>query len=227
MHQTGMNTFLAAAAERSRTFRIIGVAAVLMAAVVASVMFATSARGPQPIGARPAGAVTTPGSSSASSPSASPTAASVETLAATQAAFTCGSSTFTAKGAPATSFVDAMRTGSYTGYDRFVVEFKNGQPGSISIRPQAGTTFNQSPSGQAVKVGGRHGVLVIIRGADAHTAFAGRRDIKTSLPSLAEVRVIEDFEGQVALGLGVSQTACYRAFVLPNPVRLVIDLKSS
>ena len=198
-----------------------------MAAVVAGVMFATGAHGPQPIGARPAGVVTTPGASSASSPSASPTAASIETLAATQAAFTCGSSTLTAKGAPATSFVDALRTGAGRGYDRFVVEFKNGQPGSISIRPQAGTTFNQSPSGQAVKVGGRHGVLVIIRGADAHTAFAGRRDIKTSLPSLAEVRVIEDFEGQVALGLGVSQSACYRAFVLPNPVRLVIDLKSS
>jgi hypothetical protein len=222
-----MNTFFAATAERSRPLRIIGVAAVLMAAVAAGVMFATGANRPQPTGALPASAVTSPVLSSASSPNPLPTAASAETLTATQAAFTCGSSTLTAQGAPATSFVDALRTGSHTGYDRVVVEFKNGQPGSVSIRPQAGTTFNQSPSGQAVKVAGRHSVLVIIRGADAHTAYSGPRDIKTSLPSLAELRVIEDFEGQVALGLGVSQTACYRAFVLANPVRLVIDLKSS
>jgi hypothetical protein len=199
-----------------------------MAAVAAGVMFATAANRPQPTGSVPAGALASPApSSSTSSPGSPPTPASAETLAATQATFTCASSTLTAQGAPATSFVDALRTGPHTGYDRVVVEFKNGRPGSISIRPQAGTTFNQSPSGQAVKVAGRHGVLVIIRGADAHTAYSGPRDIKTSLPSLAEVRVIEDFEGQVALGLGVSQTACYRAFVLANPVRLVIDLKSS
>ena len=198
-----------------------------MAAVAAGVMFATSANRPQRASAVPAGAVTTPVSSSASSSSPVPTAMSTETLAATQAALTCGSSTLTAQGAPATSFVDAVRTGSHDGYDRVVVEFQNGRPGSISIRPQAGTTFNQSPSGRAVKVAGRHGVLVIIRGADAHTGFAGLRDIKTSLPGLAEVRMIEDFEGQVALGLGVSQAACYRAFMLANPVRLVIDLKSS
>jgi hypothetical protein len=198
-----------------------------MAALAAGVMFATNANKPRPTGAMPVGAVTTPVSSSAPSPSPLPAAAPAETLAATQPAFTCVSTTLTAKGAAATSFVDALRTGSHTGYDRVVVEFRNGQPGSISIRPQAGTTFNQSPSGQAVKVAGRHGLLVIIRGADAHAAYAGTRDIKTSLPSLAEVRVIEDFEGQVALGLGVSQSACYRAFVLASPVRLVIDVKSS
>ena len=113
------------------------------------------------------------------------------------------------------------------GYDRVTVEFKNGLPGSISIRPQASTIFNQSPSGQAMNLAGKHGILVIIRGSDAHTAYSGVRDIMTSFGGLAEVRVIEDFEGQVSLGLGVSQTPCYRAFVLANPVRLVIDVKSS
>lgn len=223
-----MNTFFAATAERSRQYRIVGVAAVLMAAVAVGFMFATNANRPQSTGSLPVGAVTSPGaSSSTSSPSPVASAAPAETLAADQAVFTCGSSTLNAKGAPATSFVDALRAGSHAGYDRVTVEFKNGQPGSISIRPQAGTTFNQSPSGQAVKVAGSHGVLVIIRGADAHTAYSGARDIKTSFPSLAEVRVIEDFEGQVSIGLGVKQTSCYRAFVLANPVRLVIDVKSS
>jgi hypothetical protein len=140
------------------------------------------------------------------------------------AAFTCTASNLTANGSPATSFVNALRTGSHAGYDRVTIQFKNGLPGSISIRPQAGTTFDQSPSGMAVKVAGRHGILVIIRGADAHTAYSGLRDIKKSFPGLAEVRVLEDFEGQVSLGLGVKQTACYRTYLLANPARLVIDV---
>jgi hypothetical protein len=221
-----MNTFFAEAAQRTRPYRIVGVAAVLMAAVAAGLLFATAANRPQPTGSVPAGALTSPAPSSGTSPGSLPAPVSAETLAATQATFTCTSSTIIAKGAPATSFVDALRTGSHPGYDRLTVELKNGQPGTISIRPQAGTTFNQSPSGMPVKVAGQHGILVTINGADAHTAYAGTRDIKTSFLGLAEVRVIEDFEGQVALGLGVSPSACYRAFVLSNPVRLVIDVKS-
>ena len=73
---------------------------------------------------------------------------------------------------------------------------------------------------------GRHGVLVIIRGTDAHTAYRGARDIKTGFHGLAEVRVLEDFEGQVSLGLGVSQTACHTAVMLASPARLVIDIQA-
>jgi hypothetical protein len=209
-----MNTLFAVTAERSRQFRFVGVAVVLMAAVVLGVMLAMNANRTQPTRVLPVGAIGSP---------------SVDemTLVSSQTAFTCASSTLTAKGAPATSFVDALRTGTHAGYDRVVVEFKNAQPGSITIRPQAGTTFNQSPSGKAVKVAGRHGILVIIRGADAHTAFSGVRDLRTSYPSLVETRVLEDFEGQVSLGLGVSQTSCYRASIFANPVRLVIDVQTS
>jgi hypothetical protein len=223
-----MNTFFAATAERSRPYRIVGVAAVLMAAVAIGVMFATNANRPQPTGALPAGVVTSP-SAASSTPSSSPMAAAspAAELAVSQTAFMCSASSISGKSAPATSFVNALRTGTHVGYDRVVVQFQNGQPGSISIRPQAGTTFNQSPSGQAMKVLGRHGILVIIRGADVHTAYAGARDFKTKYAGLAEMRVLEDFEGQVSLGLGVNQTSCYRVAVLANPVRLVIDVKSS
>ena len=176
-----------------------------MAAVALGVMFAMNANRPQPTGALPADATA---------------------LVANQAAFTCGALTLTATGAPVTSFVDALRTGSHVGYDRVTVEFKNGVPGSISIRPQTSTTFNQSPSGLPVKVAGRHGILVVIRGADAHTSYSGASDLKTSYPSLVETRVLEDFEGQLSLGLGASQASCYRASILANPVRLVIDVQA-
>ncbi|MEP6753079.1 MAG: hypothetical protein ABI959_10065 [Candidatus Dormiibacterota bacterium] len=222
-----MNTFLTSTAERSRPYRMVGVAAVLMAAVAIGVMFAVNANRPQPTGALPVGSVSSPSaSSSQSSPGAMPASSPVSTVVANAAAFTCSATNLSANGSPATSFVDALRTGSHVGYDRVVVQFKNGQPGSISIRPQAGTTFNQSPSGQAMKVLGRHGILVIIRGADVHTSYAGARDFKTKYAGLAEMRVLEDFEGQVSLGLGVNQTSCYRVAVLANPARLVIDVKN-
>ena len=215
-----MNTLFAVTAERSRSFRIVGVAAVLTAAVAVGVMFAVNANRPQPTGNVPAGATVSP-SAAAPSPVASPSTA--QSAGSNQAAFTCAPSTLTATKSPATAFVDAIRTGAHAGYDRVTIEFKNGQPASISIRPQAGTTFNQAPSGKPDTLAGKNGILVIIRGADAHIAYNALRDLKTSYPSLAEVRILEDFEGQVSLGLGVKQAACYRASVLSDPVRLVID----
>jgi hypothetical protein len=223
-----MNTFISATAERSRPYRFVGVAAVLVAAIAVGVMLAFNANRPQPTGGSNVGVVTpalSPAASPVASPVATPSAATAST--AGQAAFVCGSSTLTAKQSPATAFVDAIRTGPHAGYDRVTVEFKNGQPASVELRPQAGTTFHQAPSGQADTLAGTNGVLVIVRGSDAHTAYAGLRDIKTRFSGLVEVRVIEDFEGQVSLGLGVTGKACYRATFLANPVRLVIDVQNS
>ena len=223
----GMNTFISGTAERSRPYRVVGVAAVLVAAVAIGVMFAVNANRPQPAGALTVKAAVN-SSASASSPASNAVAsAAVAPVSAAGATFVCGSSMLTATKSPASAFVDAIRPGTRKGYDRVVVEFKNGQPGSIEVRPQAGTTFNQSPSGQPAILAGRHGILVIIRGADAHTVYKQARDIKVSYSSLVEVRVLEDFEGQVSLGLGVSQAACYRASVLTNPTRLVLDIKNS
>ena len=109
-----------------------------------------------------------------------------------------------------------------------VVEFKNGQPGSITIRPQAGTTFNQSPSGQVDQ--GRRVATASWSSSAALTPTPPTPALATSRPSIAglvEVRVIEDFEGQVSLGLGLNVASCYRAAVLSNPVRLVIDVRTS
>lgn len=216
-----MNTFIPETAERSRPYRFVGVAAVLMAALAVGAMFAFNASRPQPTASKNVGVVTSP----QASPVATPSAATASI--AGEAAFTCSSSTLTAKQSPATAFVDAMRIGSHAGYDRVTLEFKNGKPAGVEIRPQAGTTFHQAPSGRPDTLAGTNGLLVIVRGADAHTAYAGSRDIKTRFSGLAEVRVIEDFEGQVSLGLGVSGKACYRASFFANPARLVVDIENS
>jgi hypothetical protein len=130
-------------------------------------------------------------------------------------------------GSPTVAFVDAVRTGTHPGYDRVTIEFNNGEPGSVDMSPHDGTTFTQGASGQQVTLRGSTGLLVIIHGSDEHTAYSGSTDIKTAYSVLLELRQVEDFEGTVQWGLGLSKTACYRAFYLTNPARLVIDIQNS
>jgi hypothetical protein len=125
-----------------------------------------------------------------------------------------------------------MRTGTHPGYDRVTIEFKNGLPTSVELRPQNSSTFTLSPSNQTVTLAGTNGILVIIKGADGHTMYSGWRDMKTNYAGLAEVRVLEDFEGQVSLGLGLNVSPCYAPFtltsaILVNPARVVIDIPTS
>jgi hypothetical protein len=74
---------------------------------------------------------------------------------------------------------------------------------------------------------GQNGILVVIRGGDMHTDYSGSTDIKTGYAMLLEVRQVEDFEGVVQLGLGVSGASCYRTFILNSPTRLVVDIQAS
>jgi hypothetical protein len=97
----------------------------------------------------------------------------------------------------------------------------------VDMSPHDGTTFTQGASGQQVTLKGSTGLLVIIHGADQHTAYSGSIDIKPGYSVLLEVRQTEDFEGTVQWGLGLAKTACYREFFLTNPARLVIDIQNT
>ena len=164
-------------------------------------------------------------------PVAIPSPSQAEELAAAPVAsvtpFQCSASTLSANGAPAVAAIDALRTGTHPGYDRVVVQFSGKQPGSIELKPQATSNFLGSPRGDTITLAGGHGLVVLLRGADLHTAYSGARAFKTGYPGLRETRVIEDFEGQVMLGLGVAGSNCYRTFILTNPVRLVVDIQTS
>jgi hypothetical protein len=216
---------LADVPEQRGPFWIAGVVAAVIAAVVIGVLFVAN-----PLN-RPANVVG-PGVGSSPTPTASPTPGVSPSAAATPDStlppFVCASSApITAAQAPAVAFIDDVRTGTHPGYDRVTIQFQNGQPASIELRPQSGTTFTNSPKGDQVTLIGKNGVLVIIRGADLHTSYSGSTDIKTGFATLVEVRQLEDFEGVVQLGLGVSGATCYRAFILPNPTRLVIDVQAA
>jgi hypothetical protein len=205
---------LAVAPEQRAPFWIAGVAAALIAALVVGILVVANFNRPQtkvlPVG------VPTP------SVSAVP-----KTPESNLPAFVCagGSAMGTAPG-PAVAFIDALRTGTHLGYDRLTIEFKNGQPGSVELQTQTGTSFTQAPSGKTVTLAGKNGILVMIHGADLHTSYSGSTDIKIGYASLVEVRQVEDFEGIVQLALGVSGATCYRAFTLTSPDRLVIDIKA-
>ena len=128
---------------------------------------------------------------------------------------------------PPVAFIDRVITGTQAGYDRMTIEFNNTDPGQTDVTPQNTAMFTQSPSGQSVKLAGNAGLLVTMKGADEHTAYSGSTDLTTGTSALVEARQVQDFEGTVQWALGLSTSACYRAFVLSNPFRLVIDVQVS
>jgi hypothetical protein len=216
---------LADVPDQRGPFWIAGVAAAVIAAVVIGVLFVAN-----PLN-RPANSVG-PGVGSSPTPSAlqSPTASPIATPTpdSTLPPFVCASTApINSAQAPAVAFIDDLRTGSHPGYDRLTIQFQNGQPASIELRPQSGTTFTTSPKGDQVTLAGKNGMLVIIHGADLHTSYSGPTDIKTGYAGLVEVRQVEDFEGVVQIAIGVSGVTCYRMFVLTNPARLVIDVQTA
>jgi hypothetical protein len=76
-----------------------------------------------------------------------------------------------------------------------------------------------------VTLAGAAGLLVVIRGADAHTSCVGPASFRPNGPALLEVRRVEDFEGYVGFAMGLARPSCYRAFTLTTPARLVIDVQ--
>lgn len=140
------------------------------------------------------------------------------------AKYICGASTAFVGQGP--QLIDAVRTGTHAGYDRLTIEFKNGLPETVEVRPQTDTKFMTDPKGDTVTLAGQVGLRVKIYSADAHTAYSGPTDIKTGYSGLLEVRQLGDFEGYVTYGLGLSGPGCYTATILTNPTRLVIDIQT-
>jgi len=208
---------------RTGPFWMAGLAAGLIAVIVVGVLVVASFNRHQ-TSVLP-GTAPTPSTTPSSNPSPSPAQTPPDS---NLPAFVCaGPVSLVGTGSPTVAFVDAVRTGTHSGYDRMTIEFNNGEPGTVDMSPHDGTTFTQGASGQQVTISGSTGLLVIIHGSDEHTAYGGSTDIKTAYSVLLELRQVEDFEGTVQWGLGLSKTACYRAFYLTNPARLVIDIQNS
>ncbi len=204
------------APARTGPFWIAGLAAALIAAIVIGVFVVANFN-------RHLTSVV-PGSLPSASPVQTPTESNLP-------AFSCNSFTGidmkpTSPPQPPVAFIDGVRTGTHSGYDRITIEFQNGLPSKVDVTTQNNATFTQGASGQSVTLSGTAGLLIVIHGADEHTAYSGPTDFTTNYPVLLEARQMEDFEGTVQWGLGLSKSACYRAFFLTNPTRLVIDIQT-
>jgi len=160
------------------------------------------------------------------SPSPSPSPSAFPTASA--APFQCGTTygPITQSG-PVVANVSNVATGSHAGYDRITITFGNGAPTSVEVQTQANATFTKDPSGQSVTLRGDHGLLLTIRGADAHTTYSGPTDFKTGYSKLLEAQQVQDYEGVVQWGIGLSGNTCYRVYLLKGPDRVVIDAQTA
>jgi hypothetical protein len=211
------------APARTGPFWIAGLAAALIAAIVIGVFVIANFNRHLTSGVP--GTVPSASPSASASPGVTPTPVQTPPDSSLPP-FVCGSSTITPQNSPLSAYIDAVRTGTHSGYDRITIEFQNGVPSNVDVTPQNNATFTQGAIGQSVTLAGSAGLLVVIHGADEHTAYSGPIDFKTNYPVLLEARQMEDFEGVVQWGLGLSKSACYRAFFLTNPTRLVIDIQT-
>jgi hypothetical protein len=214
------------APEPRGQFWIAGVAAAAIAVVVIGVLVVANPLNRNTV---VPGAASSPTPSASAQPSSSPSPSTPPDSSLPP--FTCTTSTGfvtkpTTPASPPVAFIDAVRLGTHSGYDRITIEFNNGIPSSVDVTPQSDAKFTQGASGQPVVLAGSAGILITMHGADEHTAYSGATDFKTGYPALVEARQVQDFEGVVQWALGLSKSACYRAFFLTNPARLVIDIQS-
>ena len=113
------------------------------------------------------------------------------------------------------------------GFDRLVLQFDTKVP-SYTVKRQAKPVFKSGGSGQSIALSGASGVLVQIHSATASGSYSGATDIAHLAYSvLIEAKLVEDFEGYLSWGLGLTKPACFRAFTLADPPRLVIDFKTA
>jgi len=122
--------------------------------------------------------------------------------------------------------VITARTSEQTGYDRFVLQFDGIVPTYTVVR-QAKPVFATGATGQQVTLSGTAGILITVHSATGNTTFTGSNDIFDSdFAVIKEARQLQDFEGTVAWGLGISNPTCMRVFTLTDPARLVVDLQT-
>jgi hypothetical protein len=216
-----------AAPARPAPFWLAGLAAALIAAIVIG-LFVVANFNRHQTGVAPAGQTSpSPSVVATETPSVTPSASPAQTPPdSSLPAFVCGSTALAGTQSPAATFVNAVRTGTHAGYDRVTIQFTNGEPSTVDVSPQGSAKFTLGPSGQSATLAGSAGILITIHGADEHTAYTGPTDIKPGYSVLLEARQVQDFEGVVQWGLGLSKSACYRAFFLTNPARLVIDIQT-
>jgi hypothetical protein len=117
--------------------------------------------------------------------------------------------------------MSTARVGAQSGFDRFVIQFEGPVP-QFEVTLQDSASFAQN--GVAVTLQGAAGLQVVLHDATGAGVYSGPSDVKVGYPEIQEARLLSDSQGVVQWGVGLAHTACFRAWVLPSPSRLVVDV---
>jgi hypothetical protein len=128
-----------------------------------------------------------------------------------------------------TPMLVAVRTGSHDGYDRLVLQFRNGLPNwRVNYVKQVA-----SESGETVSLEGAAFLYVDTHPASGHQdtapfkqTYTGPHTLTPHHPMLRQVAWVDDFEGHVGFGLGLRRRTGFRVLELRDPSRLAIDVAS-
>lgn len=125
-----------------------------------------------------------------------------------------------------TGTITSIRVAHHDGYDRLVIGFATSLAvPQYELHRQATSTFARDASGQQVTLDGSAGIRTVLRGSDTTAGLPS--DLKPQLPEIREVANIGNFERVVSYGVGLTDQACFRAFELSGPSRLVIDVATA
>ncbi|HEX8904596.1 MAG TPA: hypothetical protein VF771_07125 [Longimicrobiaceae bacterium] len=119
------------------------------------------------------------------------------------------------------------RVAQREGFDRLVLDFGTGAVPSWTV--EYTDQAYGCGSGQPVRLAGSARLRVNLPHAQAHDEAGAptvrQRDVALQLPTLRQLAVTCDFEGQVEMVLGLAARRPYRVLELQNPSRLVIDVQ--
>jgi hypothetical protein len=122
-----------------------------------------------------------------------------------------------------------VRAADQSKFDRVVFEFKEAQ-----AVPGYRVAYVSEPihdeADRVVKLYGKAVLRVDLNPALAHSIDTGapslgEREKRLNLKTVIEFKQVEDFEGVVTYGLGLSRKKPFRVTEMLNPTRLVIDIK--
>lgn len=128
---------------------------------------------------------------------------------------------------PGSAVLTSVRAARQADFDRIVIEFDRGEISGYHVE-YVDRPVRQCGSGEPTDVEGDGWLLVRLNPAQAHDdngrPTVSTRDIRPTLPNVAQLRLICDFEGYVEWVIGVRSPNPYRVLELTNPARLVIDI---
>jgi hypothetical protein len=117
--------------------------------------------------------------------------------------------------------MSTARVGAQSGYDRFVIQFVGPVP-QFEVTLQDTASFAQS--GGPVTLQGAAGLAVVLHNATGAGVYTGPGDLTPGFAEIREARLLTDSQGVVQWGVGIAHAACFHAWVLGSPSRLVVDI---